>query len=157
MSDPIYIAEYDGLIREVLASGGEFRLYPHGTSMRPLIRQGRDSVALRALDRPAKKWDILFYQRSDGSYILHRVKKVTPKGLILWGDNQLMLEYGVTDDQIIGYAARVFRDDNELDCSSLSYRVYLWLWQFKAVRWVYLRLAYHIERRIHSNAEYRSH
>ena len=40
MSDPIYIAEYDGLIREVLASGGEFRLYPHGTSMQPLLRQG---------------------------------------------------------------------------------------------------------------------
>ena len=154
MSDPIYIAEYDGLIREVLASGGEFRLYPHGTSMLPLLRQGRDSVALRRLDRPAKKWDILFYQRADGSYILHRVKKVTPKGLILWGDNHTMLEYGVTDDQIIGYAARIFRDDNELDCSSLSYRVYLWLWQFKALRGFFLRLAYYIERRLKSNAEH---
>lgn len=144
--DPIYLSEYDSLIREVLASGGEFRLYPHGTSMLPLIRQGRDSVALRALDRPARALDILFYQRSDGSYVLHRVKEVTPDGMILWGDNQIMLEYGVTEDQIIGYAARIFRDDNELDCRSFGYRMYLWLWRFKALRKVYLRLAYYFTK-----------
>lgn len=146
MSDPIYIAEYDGLIREVLASGGEFRLYPHGTSMLPLIRQGRDSVALRRLDRPARKWDILFYQRADGSYILHRVKEVTSGGMILWGDNHTMLEHGVKDDQIIGYAARIFRDDKELNCDGWGYRAYLWLWQFKVLRSVLLRITYHVRK-----------
>jgi len=143
LSDPIYIAEYDGLIREVLSSGGEFRLYPHGTSMLPLLRQGIDSVALRQLDRPPRKFDILFYQRLDGSYILHRVKKVTSDGLIMWGDNQTMLEYGVSDDMIIDCAARVFRGEKELDCRSFTYRVYLWLWQFKAIRSLVLRIAYH--------------
>ena len=146
MSDPIYLSEYDGLIREVLASGGEFRLYPHGTSMLPLLRQGRDSVALRRLDRAPQKWDILFYQRWDGSYVLHRVKEVTPEGCILWGDHQFVLEYGVTEDQIIGYAARIFRDETELDCCSFLYCVYLWLWQFKALRKPVLRLAYHFEK-----------
>ena len=144
MSEPIYIAEYDGLIREVLSSGGEFRLYPHGTSMLPLLRQGIDSVALRQLDRPPRKFDILFYQRSDGSYILHRVKAVTPNGLILWGDNQSMLEYGITEKNIIGYAARIFRGEKELDCHSFTYRVYLWLWQFKVIRSLVLRIAYHL-------------
>lgn len=146
LSDPIYLSDYEELIREVLASGGEFRLYPHGTSMLPLIRQGKDSVALRALDRPPRKFDILFYQRSDGSYILHRVKEVTSASLTLWGDNQIMLEPGVTEDQIIGYSARIFRDDRELDCQSLTYRAYLWLWQFKVIRKVYLRLAYHLRK-----------
>ena len=146
MSDPIYIAEYDALIREVLASGGEFRLYPHGTSMLPLIRQGVDSVALRGLDRAVQKYDILFYQRRDGSYILHRVKKVTKNGLVLWGDNHTMLEYGVCDDMIIGYAARIFRGETELDCQSLRYRLYLWLWQFKAVRSLVLPIAYHLRK-----------
>ena len=146
MSDPIYIAEYDGLIREVLASGGEFRLYPHGTSMQPLLRQGLDSVALRTLDRPPQKYDILFYRRKDGSYILHRVKEVTPKGLVLWGDNQKAPEYGVTEDMIIGYAARIFRGDKELDCQSLPDRAYLWLWQFKAIRSILLPIAYHLRK-----------
>ena len=146
MSDPIRIAEYDGLIREVLASDGEFRLYPHGTSMLPLLRQGIDSVALKRLDRAPKKYDILFYRRQDGSYILHRVKKVTPEGLILWGDNHTMLEYGVSDDMIIGYAARIFRGDKELDCQSRWYRMYLWLWQFKAIRRMFLPVAYYFRK-----------
>lgn len=146
MSDPIYLSEYDSLIREVLASGGEFRLYPHGTSMLPLIRQGRDSVALRSLDRPARARDILFYQRSDGSYVLHRVKEVTPEGMTLWGDNQIMLEYGVTEEQIIGYAARIFRDDREIDLTGLSYRVYLWLWHFPQLRRMILTVLWQVRK-----------
>ena len=142
MSDPIHLSDYEELIREVLSSGGEFRLYPHGTSMLPLLRQGIDSVALRSLDRPPRKFDILFYKRRDGSYILHRVKEVTKDGLVLWGDNHTMLEYGVTDDMIIGYAARIFRGETELDCQSLWYRLYLRLWQFKAIRRVLLPIAY---------------
>lgn len=146
MSEPIHLSDYEELIREVLSSGGEFRLYPHGTSMLPLLRQGVDSVALRSLDRPPRKYDILFYQRKDGSYILHRVKEVTPEGLILWGDNHTMLEYGVTEDMIIGYAARIFRGETELDCQGFGYRAYLWLWQFKAIRSLVLPVAYHLRK-----------
>lgn len=146
MSEPIQLSDYEELIREVLSSGGEFRLYPHGTSMLPLIRQGVDSVALRSLDRPPRKFDILFYKRRDGSYILHRVKEVTDKGFTMWGDNHTMLEYGVCDDMIIGYAARIFRGETELDCQSLRYRLYLWLWQFKAIRSLLLPIAYHLRK-----------
>lgn len=143
MSEPICIADYDDLIREVLDSGGQFRLYPRGTSMLPLLRQGKDSVSLAKLDRPPRKYDILFYQRADGSYVLHRVKAVTSQGLILWGDNHCFLEYGVQNHQIIGYAARIFREETEISCRSLPYRVYLWLWQFTAVRKVLLFLLHH--------------
>ena len=49
------------LIEEVIGSGGEFRLFPKGVSMRPLLVQGRDSVVLRRKDGvPAKKHDIAF-------------------------------------------------------------------------------------------------
>ena len=146
MSEPIHLSDYEELIREVLSSGGEFRLYPHGTSMLPLLRQGIDSVALQSLDRPPRKFDILFYKRRDGSYILHRVKEVTKDGLVLWGDNHTMLEYGVGDDMIIGYAARIFRGETELDCQSFRYRLYLWLWQFKAIRNLVLPIAYHLRK-----------
>ena len=146
MSDAIFLAEYDGLIREVLETDGEFRLYPRGTSMLPLLRQGVDSVALRRLSRPPRKYDIQFYQRPDGSYILHRVKKVTPAGMIMWGDNQHMLERGVQEQQIIGYAARIFRGEKEVDFGSVAYRAYLWLWQFWLLRRVALPLFYRIRR-----------
>lgn len=146
MSESIHLSDYEELIREVLATGGEFRLYPHGTSMLPLLRQGIDSVALRRLDRQPQKFDILFYKRQDGSFILHRVKEVTNEGIVLWGDNHTMLEYGITEENIIGYAARIFRGDKELDCQSLWYRLYLWLWQFKAIRRVLLPIAYRLRK-----------
>ena len=138
MSNSIHIAEYDSIIREVLESGGEFRMYPHGTSMRPLLRQGIDSVVLEQLKREPKKNDILFYQRQDGSYILHRVWKVTDTGLTLVGDNQRMLEYGVIEAQIIGYVTRIYRGEKEINCDGLGYRVYLWLWQFMVIRRIVL-------------------
>ena len=134
MSNSIHIAEYDSVIREVLESGGEFRRYPHGTSMRPLLRQGIDSVVLEKMKRAPKKNDILFYQRQDGSYILHRVWEVTDTGLTLVGDNQRMLEYGVTEEQIIGYVTRIYRGEKEINCDGLWYRMYLWLWQFMVIR-----------------------
>ena len=146
MSETIHLSDYEELIREVLATGGEFRLYPHGTSMLPLIRQGIDSVALRSLDRPPRKFDILFYKRRDGSFVLHRVKEGKAEGLTMWGDNHTMLEYGVTEKNIIGYAARIFRGETELDCQSLRYKLYLWLWQFKAIRNLVLPFAYHLRK-----------
>ena len=146
LSETIHLSDYEELIREVLATGGEFRLYPHGTSMLPLLRQGIDSVALRSLTRPPRKFDILFYKRQDGSYILHRVKKATKDGLVLWGDNHTMLEYGITEENIIGYAARVFRGETELDCQSWRYNLYLRLWQFKAIRNLVLPFAYHLRK-----------
>jgi len=38
--------DMEPIIREVLDSGGEFELAPRGTSMLPLIKEGRDTVTL---------------------------------------------------------------------------------------------------------------
>ena len=147
MNEPIQLSDYDGLIREVLASGGQFRLYPRGTSMLPLLRQGRDSVALRRVDSPIQKNDILFYQRPDGSFVLHRVRAVTPEGLTLMGDNQTVPERGVSPDWVIGRVTRIFRDDREVACDGFGYRLYLKLWQFTISRGLLLKLYHFSERR----------
>lgn len=146
MHEPIHLSDYEGLIREVLASGGEFRLYPHGTSMLPLLRQGRDSVSLRRVDSPIRKGDILFYQRPDGSFVLHRVRAVTPEGLTMLGDNQTLPERGVSPDWVIGRVTRIFRDDKEVICDGQRYRWYLRLWQITILRGLLLKL-YHLSER----------
>ena len=150
MGEPISLADYEGLIREVLSSGGEFRLYPRGTSMLPLMRQGRDSVALGQVDTAIRKNDILLYQRPDGSYVLHRVRRGMPDGLTMWGDNQTTPEPGVSPDWVIGRVTRIFRDDVAVACDSHRYRLYLWLWQFTIFRSFALKLYHLSERR---NAE----
>ena len=147
MNEPIRLSDYEGLIREVLASGGEFRLYPHGISMLPLLRQGRDSVSLRRVDSPIRKGDILFYQRPDGSFVLHRVRAVTPEGLTMMGDNQTLPEPGVSPDWVIGRVTRIFRDDKEVICDGFGYRLYRRLWQFTISRGLLLKLYHFSERR----------
>lgn len=147
MNEPIRLRDYESLIREVLASGGEFRLYPHGISMLPLLRQGRDSVSLRRVDSPIRKGDILFYQRPDGSFVLHRVRAVTPEGLTMMGDNQTLPEPGVSPDWVIGRVTRIFRDDKEVICDGFGYRLYRRLWQFTISRGLLLKLYHFSERR----------
>ena len=147
MHEPIHLSDYEDLIREVLASGGEFRLYPHGTSMLPLLRQGRDSVSLRRVDSPIRKGDILFYQRPDGSFVLHRVRAVKPDGLTMMGDNQTLPEPGVSPDWVIGRVTRIFRDDKEVICNGFGYRLYRMLWQFTISRGLLLKLYHFSERR----------
>ena len=147
LNEPIRLSEYNALIREVLESNGEFRLYPRGISMLPLLRQGRDSVALRRVDSPIRAGDILFYQRPDGSFVLHRVRSVAPEGLTLIGDNQTVPEPGVALDWVIGRVTRIFRDDKEVFCNGWRYRWYLRLWQFTITRSLLRKLYHFYERR----------
>ena len=50
------------------------------------------------------------------------------------------MEAAGKEDQIIGYAARVFREDREVDLQGLAYRVYLKLWMCPVIRHAVLKL-----------------
>lgn len=146
MNDPIRIADYDGIIREVLESDGEFRLYPRGTSMLPLLRQGIDSVVLQRLDADPRAGDILFYQRSDGSYVLHRVYRVTARGLTLWGDNHMQLEQDLPPSQVIGRVCRIYRRETAISPDSPGYRLYVGLWQCRWLRRMLLPVCHILQK-----------
>ena len=118
------------VIKEVLDSGGEFRLYPRGKSMQPFIVEGRDSVVL--VDKTAdklRKNDLAFYKRNNGQFVLHRVAKLSSDGTyVMCGDNQTALEKGISDDQIIGCVRAVYRGDALFNERSFWHRLYLAFW-----------------------------
>ena len=136
MNNEFYLSDAIGVIEEVLASGGEFRLYPKGTSMLPLLVQGKDSVILRRdPERKIRKHDILFYLRDDGHFVLHRAMKLKKDGTFtMCGDNQTLLETGIRADQIIGYVSAVYKKDRLLKLSSFKYRTYVAFWCFMPLR-----------------------
>lgn len=68
------------------------------------------------------------------------------RGLTMWGDNQTMLEHGLAGEQIIGRVTRVFRGEKEVNCHGCGYRLYLWFWQFMAVRRLVLPIAYYLRK-----------
>lgn len=133
------LADYAGTIREVMDSGGEFTLYPRGTSMLPLIVQGRDSVTLVKAEE-FRAGDIAFYQRENGQYVLHRVIGERDGTFTMCGDNQLAPEYGVKPEQIIAKAAYITRKGSKITPRSLPYRLYVLLWRSLFIRRVYFKL-----------------
>lgn len=136
------LADYDESIRLVLESGGEFRLYPKGTSMLPLIVQGRDSVSL-VKSESYKAGDIAFYLRCDGHYVLHRIIREENGSFTMCGDNQRVLEQGIEPSQIIGKVKYVHRKDKKIAEGDFLYCVYKTLW-----RSFFIRRAYFFLRRI---------
>ena len=138
-----YLADAIEVIEEILAGGGEFRMYPKGTSMLPLIKQGKDSVVLkRNFEVGAKKNDIAFYRRVGGQFVLHRVMRVEKDGsFTMCGDNQTQLEYGIKKEQIIGYVDRLYKGEKKYSFNSLGYKLYIFFWCFMPYRrtWRFIR------------------
>jgi len=140
LNNEFSLSECSDLIDEVLDSGGEFTLYPKGTSMRPLIRQGSDAVVLIKAKQKLKRFDIPLYIRSNGQYVLHRVIKIFKNGTYgICGDNQFLIEKGIKDSQIKGVICAVIRDGKRINTSNTRYKIYVLIWCFMPLRHLLLK------------------
>lgn len=112
-----------------------------GTSMMPLLRQHRDIIEIRPKgDHRCKKYDVVLYKRGE-NYILHRILRVLPDGYIIAGDNNIFLEYGIKDEQILGVMIRVIRDGKDIRMTDKKYRLYVHIWcDIYPVRMILLRI-----------------
>ena len=103
-------------IEEAFNRGLDFQIPITGTSMNPLLYQNRDFVKIVKPYSPLKTGDIPLYRRADGTFVLHRVVGIKENGeYIMCGDNQFILEYGITDKNIIGVAKVLIIDGKEID------------------------------------------
>ena len=115
------------IIKEKIESGGTVQLPITGTSMLPLLVWGRDTVEIVKCEN-AKKYDIIFYRRDNGHFVLHRIIGINEKGYILCGDNQTVKEYGINDRHIIAIVSSITRNGKKFDVTRLSYKIYSRLW-----------------------------
>lgn len=119
------LCEVFPLLTEVLESGGEFRLYPKGTSMLPLLRQGEDSVLLARRGELTLN-QIYLYRRKNGKFVLHRLVAFDGDGNpVFRGDNQTWLEYGISPDDVIAVVSGIFKKDVPYPLDSRKYQAYL--------------------------------
>ncbi len=112
------------LIEEGIKNGGEYRFYPKGISMLPLIRQGKDSVVLTNI-RDIKKYSIVLYVRDDGAYVLHRVVAVKNGKYDMCGDNQCFIEKGIRPDQVRATVAGFYRGEEYVALDNAKYMKYV--------------------------------
>jgi len=118
---------------ERLAAGESVKFTPQGTSMTPMILGGRDQVILSPPPKQWKKYDLPFYQRDNGQYVLHRIVEVG-ESITCVGDNQFAYERGLRPDQMIAIATGFVRKGKEYRTNQLSYRIYCryWHWSRRA-------------------------
>lgn len=117
-------------IEAVLNQHGTLVYTNVGTSMMPLLRQGRDLMVIQKKGQQrCQKFDAVLYKRpSDGRYILHRILEVRENDYIIAGDNNTFLEYGITDNDILGILTAVIRDGRKIPVTDPSYQRYVHLW-----------------------------
>ena len=132
---------------ELLEEGKTVKFTVVGNSMYPMLRSGVDSVVLEKKEK-LKKYDIPFYKRENGEYILHRIVKEKDGAFFCAGDNELELEYPVHKSQIIGVVSGFYRKDRYISAKNFFYICYSFFWvNFKYLRFIFFGLN-KIRRRI---------
>ncbi|MBQ7760434.1 MAG: S24/S26 family peptidase [Clostridia bacterium] len=113
------------IIEEVISSGGEFHLAPHGNSMLPLIKPGKDTVVLVA-PTDLKEQDIVLYRRANGQFILHRIMYIKKDHLLMCGDNLDYYEYEIKLEDILAKVKDILIDGKtKVDTTSRKYKKYV--------------------------------
>lgn len=144
MSKKVSIEDVMPLIEEQINHSGFVTFTPRGNSMLPLLRNNKDTITLKKPDFPLKKYDIAFYKRDSGTYVLHRIVKVNGTDYTMRGDNQFLDENNIRQDQIIGVVDSFTRKGIKYTGSEISYKIYCRLW----VKTVSIRRILRIMRRI---------
>ena len=114
-------------IEEVVRERGFHAFKPKGTSMFPLLREGYDVYVVKPVF-PLKKYDVPVYKRADGTYVMHRVLDTDADGYVCCGDNQWVLEHGVTEDMIVGVLDSWYKGKKKHTVRDKSYRRYVRFW-----------------------------
>ncbi len=117
---------------EYLEKYGRLTYRFQGVSMRPMLRQGKDTfTVVKKTAARCKKYDVVLYRRGQ-QYVLHRVVKVLPQGYVILGDNCIKKERDVPDERILGVLEAFTRGERQVAVSHWGYRLYarVWYWLY---------------------------
>lgn len=150
MNNTVSLSELVPIMKELFSQGKTVTLTARGSSMRPLLRDGVDSVVLKGLanGEELRRLDVPLYRREDGKYVLHRIVKVNPDGFDMCGDGQVAVEKGIPKENIEAIAEAFIIKGKYVPVSSKKYRLYSALWcAVRPVRGYIFKIAGLLKRR----------
>ena len=109
-------------IAEILERDGVYVGTTSGVSMKPMLRDRRDTVVIVSSTERLKKYDVALFTQG-GRCFLHRVVKVLSDGYITCGDNCSSCE-SVKDSEVIGVLREIYRGDKHSTLDSRAYALY---------------------------------
>ena len=101
-----------------------------GTSMLPLLKEGRDLVELESCSQERlKKGNVVLYKKNDGTLVLHRIIKTENREFFtVLGDHQFNNAERVNKNQIIAVACGFFIKGRYVNEKTRWYRLYKKIW-----------------------------
>lgn len=132
------IYEYIPMLMELLEQGHTVNLPITGSSMTPFLVPNRDTLIISPPDGNFRRGDMVFYQRMNGQYVMHRIHHIDSDGaLYIVGDAQTVIEGPVHPKQVFGVIRQVIRKDKIIDSRDFWWFFFEKIW----IRMVPLRPA----------------
>lgn len=110
-------------IEQVIAEEGKYICTTSGISMKPLFADRRDTIIILPAKGRLKKYDVPLYRRGD-EYVLHRIVKVLPDSYVICGDNCEKYEFGISDNDVIGFLYAFYRKNKYYTVDYPLYKLY---------------------------------
>jgi len=120
--------EYVDALRSVVEEGKETGMIISGDSMTPFLIHERDAICFRKPDTPLRAGDMVFFQRDNGRYVMHRICRIRPDGYYLAGDAQTAIEGPIRRDQIFARITRVRRKGTWLQPGCFWWEFFAHVW-----------------------------
>ena len=129
-----------------IEKNGVIGFVPGGISMWPILKNRGQSVVVKKKTERLKRFDVAFYQRTNGAFVLHRVMATTDEGYIMCGDSQLFYEV-VKEEQVFGVMEGYYSGQNYVECSNPKYLLKVEKWyKHKFIRKFKLKIFYFIQK-----------
>ena len=120
--------EYVSTLRELVREGQEVSMQIAGSSMSPFLVHQRDSICFRAPTQPLRRGNMVFYQRTNGQFVMHRICRVRPEGYYIVGDAQTEMEGPIARTQIFAVVTRVYRKGTWIDATDFWWKFFEHIW-----------------------------
>ena len=121
---------YVSVLKELVSEGQQVGMAIAGTSMEPFLKDRRDEIYFQKPWRELKPGDMVFYQRKNGQYVMHRICRRRGREYYMAGDHQTSLEGPLTEDQIFAAVFSVKRNGKILTEKSLAWKFYAGFWRY---------------------------
>lgn len=119
--------------KETLTKNGILAFVPKGDSMWPFIKNGKQTVVIKPASNPLKKYDVCFYERADGTFVLHRIIDFYDDGYIVIGDSQMTKEK-VKFEQVFGVMTEFYKGKKVISVTDEGYSQSVDKWYANLIR-----------------------
>lgn len=115
--------------KNLLNKNGVISFTPGGESMWPIIRNKKTTVIIVKPESELKKYDVAFYETSEGRPILHRVMSVGEDAYDMCGDGNSVYEKNVPKAAVFGILKGFYRKEKYIDCEkNFIYKLSVRIW-----------------------------